>query len=34
MKFEFESEIKRLEGKIKWNVIYFPYPTLENFGVK
>jgi hypothetical protein len=24
MKFEFDSEIKRLEGKIKWSVVYFP----------
>lgn len=34
MKFEFDSEIKRLEGKIKWCVFYFPYSTLEHFGVK
>ena len=34
MKFEFNSEIKRLEGKIKWNVIYFPYSALEHFGSK
>ena len=34
MQFEFESEIKRLEGKIKWNVFYFPYSTLEHFGSK
>jgi len=32
MKFEFDSEIKRLEGKIKWNVFYFPYPAPEHFG--
>lgn len=32
MKFEFDSEIKRLEGKIKWNVFYFPYPAMEHFG--
>jgi hypothetical protein len=31
--FEFDSEIKRLEGKIKWNVFYFPYPAAEHFGV-
>jgi len=31
MKFEFDSEIKRLEGKIKWNVFYFPYPASEHF---
>ena len=34
MRFEFDSEIKRLEGKIKWNVIYFPYSTSEHFGSK
>ena len=34
MKFEFDSEIKMLEGKIKWNVIYFPYPAAEHFGSK
>jgi hypothetical protein len=34
MQFEFQSEIKRLEGKIKWNVFYFPYSTLEHFGSK
>lgn len=32
--FEFEGEIKQLEGKIKWSVIYFPYSTLEVFGTK
>jgi len=32
MKFEFDSEIKRLEGKIKWNVFYFPYSAPEHFG--
>jgi len=34
MKFEFDSEIMRLEGKIKWNVFYFPYPATEHFGSK
>ena len=34
MKFEFDSEIKRLEGKIKWSVFYFPYPASEHFGSK
>ena len=34
MKFEFDSEIKQLEGKIKWSVFYFPYPALEHFGSK
>jgi len=32
MTFEFNTEIKRLEGKIKWNVFYFPYPAKEHFG--
>ena len=32
MIFEFDSEIKRLEGKIKWNVVYFPYSAPEHFG--
>ncbi len=32
MLFEFDSEIKRLDGKIKWNVFYFPYSTAEHFG--
>ena len=32
MRFEFDSEIKRLEGKIKWNAFYFPYPARDNFG--
>ena len=32
MQFEFDSEIKRLEGKIKWNVFYFPYSASEYFG--
>ena len=34
MRFEFDSEIKQLEGKIKWSVFYFPYPALEHFGSK
>ncbi|MGF7142597.1 hypothetical protein HNQ56_001015 [Anaerotaenia torta] len=34
MRFEFESEIKQLEGKIKWSVFYFPYSALEHFGSK
>jgi len=34
MKFEFDSEIKQLEGKIKWSVFYFPYSALEHFGSK
>ena len=34
MVFEFDGEIKRLEGKIKWNVIYFPYSVYEHLGSK
>ena len=34
MQFEFDSEIRQLEGKIKWNVFYFPYSALEHFGSK
>lgn len=34
MHFEFNSEIKQLEGKIKWSVFYFPYSTIEHFGSK
>lgn len=34
MKYEFDSEIKQLEGKIRWSVFYFPYSVLEHFGSK
>lgn len=34
MKYEFDAEIKRLEGKIQWNVIYFPESAEECFGTK
>ena len=34
MKYEFDSEIKQLDGKIKWRVIYFPYSAAEKFGSK
>ena len=34
MRFEFDSEIKQLEGKIKWNVFYFPYSASEHLGLK
>lgn len=34
MKYEFDSEISKLEGKIRWSVIYFPYSAEEKFGVK
>lgn len=29
--YEFEGEVKLLEGKIKWKVVYFPYPVMEAF---
>jgi len=32
--FEFDSEIMRLEGKIKWSVFFFPYSAIEHFGYK
>lgn len=32
MLYEFNSEIERLEGKIKWSVFYFPYSAMEKFG--
>ena len=34
MVYEYEGEIKLLEGKIKWNVVYFPHPAIEVFGTK
>ena len=34
MRFEFDSEIKMLEGKIKWSVFFFPYSATEHFGSK
>ena len=34
MKYEFDSEIKQLEGKIKWRVFYFPYSAAEKLGSK
>jgi len=34
MQFEFDSEIKILEGKIRWSVFYFPYSASEYFGSK
>lgn len=34
MKYEFDAEIKRLEGKIQWNVFYFPESAEECFGSK
>lgn len=30
--YEFDGEIKMLEGKMKWKVVYFPYPAGETFG--
>jgi len=32
MKYEFDAEIKRLEGKIQWSVFYFPESAAECFG--
>lgn len=32
MKYEFNAEIRLLEGKMKWSVIYFPHPAQEHFG--
>ena len=34
MRFEFDREIKILEGKIRWSVFYFPYSASEYFGSK
>jgi hypothetical protein len=34
VQFEFDSEIKQLEGKIKWSVLYFPYSVYEIYGTK
>lgn len=34
MTYEFDSEIKLLEGKIKWCVMYFPYEAEKLFGSK
>lgn len=34
MKYEFDAEIKRLEGKIQWSVFYFPESAAECFGLK
>ena len=31
MDYEFDSEIKLLEGKMKWKVVYFPYSVNELF---
>ena len=34
MKYEFDAEIKRLEGKIQWSIFYFPESAVECFGSK
>jgi hypothetical protein len=34
MKYEFDAEIKRIEGKIQWSVFYFPESAAERFGSK
>ncbi|NUU61604.1 DUF1905 domain-containing protein [Paenibacillus agri] len=31
MDYEFDSEIKLLDGKMKWKVVYFPYSVSEIF---
>lgn len=31
MMYEFDGEIRLLEGKMKWNVIYFPYSVKDIF---
>ncbi|MDF2921772.1 MAG: hypothetical protein K0R57_686 [Paenibacillaceae bacterium] len=31
MVYEFDSEIKMLEGKMKWKVVYFPYSVSDIF---
>ena len=34
MNHTFDAEIKQLEGKIKWSVIYFPHDAGKCFGSK
>ena len=34
MTYEFDAEIKKLEGKIQWSVLYFPESAVECFGSK
>jgi hypothetical protein len=34
MVYKFDAEIKRLEGKIMWSVLYFPESAIECFGSK
>ena len=34
MKYEFDAEIKRLEGKIQWSVVYFSESAEDCFGSK
>ena len=34
MKYEFDAEIRRLEGKIQWSVFYFPESAVDCFGSK
>jgi hypothetical protein len=34
MKYEFDAEIKQLEGKIQWSVFYFPESAVYCFGSK
>jgi len=34
MQYEFDAEIQRLEGKIKWSVLYFPASAEACFGAR
>jgi len=34
LKYEFDAEIKRLEGKIQWSVFYFPESAVDCFSSK
>lgn len=34
MKYEFDAQIKKLEGKIQWSVMYFPESAIDCFGSK
>ena len=34
MTFEYDAIITQLEGKIKWQVCYFPHAAAEHFGTK
>ena len=32
MVYNFDAEIKLLEGKMKWSVVYFPHSVIDEFG--